>query len=34
MDLVSEIDKGVCLVIFDVCGYIFSVDLLDRYMFN
>lgn len=33
-DLLNEIDKGVCLVIFEVCGYIFSVDLFDRCMFN
>lgn len=33
-DPVSEIDKGVRLVTLDACGHTFSVDSLDRYMFN
>lgn len=32
--MLCEIDKGVCLVIFNDCNYMFCVDFLDRYMFN
>lgn len=33
-DSLNEIDKGVRLVTLEACGHTFSVDSLDRYMFN